>query len=338
MTNFIDLRQSLGLTETEVQDVLDISRSRLKAYEEGSIRPSPAEIQALKGYAAAVPKVFEGPTSDQAVTSVEGSVIENESEQAGMQRLLPFERGRTEVRKKTRAPESKLVSRKPRLLDLFCCAGGAGVGYARAGFEVVGVDITPQPNNPHPFIQTDALKLDPKFIALFDAIHASPPCQSYSDLAKRNRNADEWPRLIEPVREMLKRSGLPYVIENVEGAPLQNPIVLCGTMFPKLRVLRHRLFEANFEIVPPPHKKHPKVHTFDKRKSHFGKTDEWKDFVQVTGGGNCSLAAARHAMGIDWMTKGEINEAIPPAYTEFIGRQLLQHLAMTEISAARRTG
>jgi len=216
---------------------------------------------------------------------------------------------------------------KPRLLDLFCCAGGAGIGYAKAGFEVVGVDIKPQPNYPLPFVQTDALDLDSNFIASFDAVHASPPCQSYSDLAKRNANADAWPRLIEPVREMLTRSGLPYVIENVDGAPLIDPVVLCGTMFPELRVLRHRLFEANFAIVPPPHKKHPKVHTFDKRKSHFGKTSEWKDFVQVTGGGNCTLAAAREAMGIDWMTKGEINESIPPAYTEFIGSELMRYLA-----------
>src|ERR1700744_1225236 len=93
--------------------------------------------------------------------------------------------------------------RKLRLLDLFCCAGGAGVGYREAGFDVVGVDIKPQPNYPLPFVQCDALKLDPKFIALFDAVHASPPCQSYSDLAKRNGNADAWPRLIEPVREIL---------------------------------------------------------------------------------------------------------------------------------------
>jgi DNA (cytosine-5)-methyltransferase 1 len=219
---------------------------------------------------------------------------------------------------------------KPRLLDLFCCAGGAGIGYSRAGFDVVGVDIDPQPSYPLPFIQADALTMDPRFIAFFDAIHASPPCQSYSDLAKRNKNADQWPRLIEPVRQVLIRSGLPYIIENVDGAPLIDAVVLCGTMFQNLRVLRHRLFEANFEIAPPPHKKHPKVHTFDKRKSHFGKTDEWKDFVQVTGGGNCTLAAARQAMGIDWMNKGEINESIPPAYTEFIGRELLRHFASGE--------
>lgn len=226
-------------------------------------------------------------------------------------------------------------ARKPRLLDLFCCAGGAGVGYAQAGFSVVGVDITPQPNYPLPFVQADALTLEPDFIAMFDAIHASPPCQAYSDLAKRNRNGHEWPQLIEPVREMLIRSGLPYVIENVDGAPLLEPVVLCGTMFPALRVLRHRLFEANFEITPPPHKRHPKVHTFDRRKSHFGKTDEWTDFVQVTGGGNCTLAAARDAMGIDWMTKGEINESIPPAYTKLVGKQLLRHLATVADKAPR---
>ena len=216
---------------------------------------------------------------------------------------------------------------RPKLLDLFCCAGGASVGYSRAGFDVIGIDIKPQPNYPFPFIQTDALKLDPKFIALFDAIHASPPCQSYSDLAKRNGNGHEWPRLVEPVREMLIKSGLPYVIENVDGAPLLNAVVLCGTMFPGLRVLRHRLFEANFPIVAPKHGPHPKVHTFDKRKSHFGKTDDMKDFVQVTGGGNCSIAAARDAMGIDWMTKNELNESIPPAYTELVGRQLLKYIA-----------
>jgi len=224
---------------------------------------------------------------------------------------------------------------KPRLLDLFCCAGGAGVGYQRAGFEVVGVDIVHRRSYPFAFIQEDAMKLDPDFIASFDAIHASPPCQSYSDLAKRNGNGDEWPRLIEPVREMLIRAGRPYVIENVEGAPLLNPVTLCGTMFPGLRVLRHRLFEANFKIALPPHKKHPKVHTFDKRKSHFGKTNEWTDFVQVTGGGNCSLAAARDAMGIDWMTKGEINEAIPPVYTELIGRQLMAHIQMADAEAEK---
>jgi DNA (cytosine-5)-methyltransferase 1 len=232
----------------------------------------------------------------------------------------------------------KASKRKLRLLDLFCCAGGAGCGYVRAGFEVVGVDLKPQPHYPYPFIQADALTLEPKFVQSFDAVHASPPCQAYSDLAKRNGNAHEWPRLIEPVREMLIGTGLPYVIENVDGAPLIDAVVLCGTMFPELRVLRHRLFEANFQILPPPHKKHPKVHTFDRRKSHYGKTNEWKDFVQVTGGGNCTIAAARDAMGISWMSKGEINESIPPAYTEFIGQELLRYMSFVqELPNARKS-
>lgn len=222
---------------------------------------------------------------------------------------------------------------KPRLLDLFCCAGGAGVGYAEAGFEVVGVDINAQPNYPLPFLQHDVLKLDLKFIRLFDAVHASPPCQSYSDLAKRNRNADAWPRLIEPVRDILFRSGLPYIIENVEGAPLISPVMLCGTMFKGLRVIRHRLFEANFPILTPKHGPHPKVHTFDKRKSHYGKTNDMRDFVQVTGGGNCTVVAARDAMGINWMTKNELNEAIPPAYTRFIGKQLLAYMTALQKSS-----
>ncbi len=225
---------------------------------------------------------------------------------------------------------------KYRVLDLFCCAGGAAMGYAQAGFEVVGVDIAAQPNYPFTFIQADALKFESDFLRTFDALHASPPCQSYSDLAKRNGNGHKWPRLIEPVREMFIRSGLPYVIENVEGAPLINPIMLCGTMFPELRVLRHRLFEANFLMAVPPHGRHPRVHTFDKRKSHYGKTDEWRDFVQVTGGGNCSVAAARVAMRIDWMNKGELNEAIPPAYTRFIGEQLLRHLEDLSYDSAHR--
>ena len=164
------------------------------------------------------------------------------------------------------------------------------------------------------------MAMEPEFLAKFDVIHASPPCQAYSDLAARNGNAADWPQLIEPVRAMLAATGLPYIIENVEGSPLRDYIVLCGTMFPGLRVLRHRLFETNFIIPTPPHGRHPLVHTHDKRKRHYGKTDEWEDFVQVTGGGNCTIAAAHEAMGIDWMTKREINEAIPPAYAEYVGR------------------
>ena len=200
------------------------------------------------------------------------------------------------------------------------------MGYYRAGFEVVGVDIDPQPRYPFEFVQDDALALDESFLLSFDAIHASPPCQSYSDLAKRNGNAHEWPRLIEPVREMLENTGLPYIIENVEGAPLVNPMTLCGTMFSSLRVIRHRLFETNISLQVPDHGKHPLVFTHDKRKAHYGKLDQDISFVQVTGGGNCTVANAKAAMGIDWMIKNELNESIPPAYTEYLGKQLLNHV------------
>lgn len=213
---------------------------------------------------------------------------------------------------------------RPRLLDLFCCAGGASAGYAAAGFDVYGVDLVPQPHYPFSMQVADALTLSPAFLSEFDAIHASPPCQSYSDLAHRTGNGHTWPRLIEPVREMLAATGKPYVIENVEGAPLQSPVILCGTMFPGLRVLRHRLFEANFPIPTPRHPRHPLCHTLDKRKAHYGQTDEWVDFVSVNGGGNSSIAAARDAMGIPWMTKKEINEAIPPVYALYVGNALME--------------
>lgn len=224
----------------------------------------------------------------------------------------------------SRLPRFKTECHKPVLVDLFCCAGGAAEGYKRAGFFVVGIDIKPQPRYAgDEFIQMDAL--DFRSWDFVDAVHASPPCQGYSDM--RHRTGREYPMLIEPVREMLeKRPWLPYVIENVEGAPLRNPTMLCGTMFPGLRVIRHRLFESNLPLLAPPHGKHPLVFTHDKRKAHYGKLDQDTSFVQVTGGGNCSIKNARDAMGIDWMTKAELNEAIPPAYTHWIGRQLVAHV------------
>jgi DNA (cytosine-5)-methyltransferase 1 len=205
------------------------------------------------------------------------------------------------------------------------------MGYHRAGFEVVGVDFMPQPRYPFEFYRAEALRFLAKggrsdHLHVFDAVHASPPCQRWSDLAKRNRNADKWPDLIAPTRELLEATGLPYVIENVEGAPLHDPITLCGASFPELRVIRHRLFESNIPLVAPEHKPHPLVFTHDKRKAHYGKLDQDTAYVQVTGGGNCTVANKRDAMGIDWMTGAELNEAIPPAMTEWIGTQLLSHL------------
>ncbi len=205
----------------------------------------------------------------------------------------------------------------PKLLDLFCGAGGASVGYHRAGFEVTGVDIAPQPHYPFTLIQADALTFP---LDGYDVIHASPPCQHYSDLAARNGNRAAHPDLVALVRERI--GHLPYVIENVPEAPLINPVILCGTMFEGLRVLRHRGFESNMPLHTPTHGTHPLVYTRDKRKAHYGRLDEMSAYVQVTGGGNCTVKAASSAMSIDWMTKAELNEAIPPAYTEFIGRQL----------------
>jgi DNA (cytosine-5)-methyltransferase 1 len=211
---------------------------------------------------------------------------------------------------------------RPRLLDLFCGAGGAAMGYHRAGFDVYGVDIMPQPRYPFWFQRADALTFP---LDGFDFIHASPPCQAYSDLAHRTKRI--YPALIEPIRAHLLDSGLPFVIENVDGAPLNSPTVLCGQMF-GLRLIRHRLFETSLFVWQPEDPPHPLVYTTDKRKHHYGQLDEMTAPVSVNGGGNCSVEAARDAMGIDWMTKAELNEAIPPAYTEYVGRQLLVNLRL----------
>jgi DNA (cytosine-5)-methyltransferase 1 len=216
----------------------------------------------------------------------------------------------------------------PWLLDLFCCAGGAGVGYYRAGFNVVGVDIAAQPRYPFTFVQADALAvLQARTINRFAAIHASPPCQAHSDLQKQSKI--KYKDFIERTRDLLVSLGKPYIIENVEGAPLKNPVKLCGASddFPELRVIRHRLFESNVDLVGSTcPTKHPLVFTYDKRKPHYGKLDQDTSYVQVTGGGNCSVRNKRDAMGTDWMTGQECNEAIPPAYTEFLGAQLLNHI------------
>lgn len=212
----------------------------------------------------------------------------------------------------------------PWLLDLFCGAGGASVGYWLAGFNVCGVDIEPMPRYPFTFVRADAIEYLRRYgFGGFAAVHASPPCQAHSDLQKQSKI--EYPDFIGPTREAFKAASIPWVIENVEGAPLRDPVMLCGAspLFPELRVIRHRMFEASFPLVGAPcPKKHPLVFTFDKRKPHFGKLDQDVSYVQVTGGGNCKVKNAREAMGIDWMTKKEINEAIPPAYTEHIALQI----------------
>ncbi len=211
---------------------------------------------------------------------------------------------------------------KPKLLDLFCGAGGAGMGYARAGFEVVGVDIAPQPRYPFEFHQADALDFLREHAAEFDAIHASPPCQGYSVCRFLPQNAGKsYALLIDAIRAELKIFGKPYVIENVSGAPLETPVILEGRMF-GLKVLRKRLFECSpFLLAPPIPPLKKEKHTADISEFERGQYG----FVGVYGQ-RFSVPVARAAMEIDWMTRAELAQAIPPAYTEFIGTQLMRIL------------
>jgi DNA (cytosine-5)-methyltransferase 1 len=236
-----------------------------------------------------------------------------------------------------------------RILDLFCGAGGAAMGYHRAGFEVVGVDHKPQPRYPFEFVQADALgylyALTWLELLQFAAIHASPPCQAFSSarsLWDSRLGDDRHPDLIGPTREALTATGLPFVIENVERAPLLDPVTICGLSL-GLGVRRHRIFETSFPVmVPPCHSKHA------------------GDWISVFGGGALSRTpkdgqkrvdgkhngkgaydgrthikheAAKVAMGIDWMGRDEMSDAIPPAYTELIGAQLMAQLGAARVSA-----
>jgi DNA (cytosine-5)-methyltransferase 1 len=210
---------------------------------------------------------------------------------------------------------------KPRVLDLFCGAGGAAIGYHRAGFSVVGVDIEPQPNYPFCFLEGDALSVE---FSSFDLIHASPPCQRWSTATP---NKKIHPDFLRPIQERLKNQEIPYIIENVVGAPLLNPILLCGLLFPELRVLRHRLFECSFDIPQPKLdcENHPILYSNDKKSKYFGQLNEWTDYLGVYGGNHASINACRDAMGLYHTTRKELSEAIPPPYTQFIGEYFLKH-------------
>lgn len=219
-----------------------------------------------------------------------------------------------------------------RLLDLFCGAGGCSVGYHRAGFEVVGVDIEPQPHYPFKFYQADALTFP---LTGFDVIHASPVCKAYTycNLSPKER----YPRLIRDVREYLKASGKPFIIENVMGAKcdLRATLKLCATMF-GLPMERERIFEignTDLFILPPGPCNHKIAHisvvghsVWDSRIPGTPRKDGRKrpDSVPVEVG--------HKAMGIDWMNKEELAQAIPPIYTEWIGSQLLPYLSQEEIA------
>lgn len=184
------------------------------------------------------------------------------------------------------------------------------MGYHRAGFRVIGVDIAPQPKYPFEFIQADALEFD---LSGFDYIHASPPCQAYSKMSKC-RPDRSYPDLVPQVRERLVESGATWVIENVPAAPLVDPIMLCGHMF-GLQLYRHRLFESNADIPQPVHRPHTLP---------AAKAGRWQEGTIMSVVGHCApMWKAREAMGIDWMRRHELVEAIPPAYSHYIGNVLL---------------
>lgn len=212
---------------------------------------------------------------------------------------------------------------KPVLLDLFCGAGGAAMGYHRAGFEVVGIDINPQPHYPFEFVQADAMNL-PVDISAFDVIHASPPCQGYTPMS--NRWGSKAQQLVEEVRTLLRRSGALYVIENVPGAPLSHPVRICGSAL-GLGTFRHRLFESNLLLLGTQcqHKGRSSLPIYGKMDGRRLWTRKDKSILRACK----SLAQARHAMGIDWMEWDEIREAIPPEYTFFLGQQIIRAMPLT---------
>jgi len=222
---------------------------------------------------------------------------------------------------------------RPLALDLFCKAGGAAMGLHRAGFDVVGVDIEHQPRYPFRFVQADAMDVLqyglPDFddgsegfdINDFGIIWASPPCQKFCRLNTRE-DLSHYPDLIEPVRDFLQEFRGPFIIENVPEAPIRKDLMLCGCMF-GLRSYRHRHFECSFPIAQPAHPKH----TMRVNRRGENRREHWArgGFMTITG--DVGTYCGPEAMGIDWMSGAELSEAIPPAYSEYIGRVALDHIA-----------
>jgi len=208
-----------------------------------------------------------------------------------------------------------------KILDLFCGAGGASHGYALAGFEVTGIDLKHGRRYPYTYIRRDVMSLTVKDLAPYDLIHASPPCQTFS-ITKHLRNAQgkgtDKLDLLQPVRDLRIKSGKPYVIENVKGAPLHNAVQVCDSAF-GLKVRRHRLFESNIAL------KGTDCHHKQQGKP-VGIYGSMRD--EIPGGGHTAktIDQANEAMGIDWMIWGELVEAIPPAYTQYIGIELMRQL------------
>lgn len=200
-----------------------------------------------------------------------------------------------------------------KLLDLYCGAGGSAWGYHQAGFDdITGVDIRNQPRYPFKFVRAHALTFLARYGQEYDLVHASPPCQAFS-VTKSLTNHDH-PDLVSATREELTRQGRLYVLENVPGAPLVNPIMLCGRMF-GLNLYRHRLFESNLILPQPEHPAHGLVLT------KLGRAPKPGEVMSVVGN-FIGAGYGRLIMGIDWMTAKELSQAIPPAYTKFIGSTL----------------
>ena len=208
-----------------------------------------------------------------------------------------------------------------RLLDLYCCGGGASYGYSLAGFDVTGVDIVDQPNHRGKFVRGDAIEFLLRNHQHFDIVHASPPCQAYSTASKQFRlKGKEYVDLIAPTRAALLEVGLPYIIENVPGSPLFNPIELCGSMF-GLRTYRHRLFESNMPLEAPPHPKHVAPN------AKMGRNPKDGEFIQYVGHFP-GVKMVQEMTGLHWLGQKELAQSIPPQYTHYLGKQATAHLSV----------
>lgn len=224
---------------------------------------------------------------------------------------------------------------RPLLLDLFCGDGGAAKGYHDAGFDVVGVDIAPHPLYPFDFVQMDAFEyMANTDLSRFAAFHGSPPCQAFCVL--RHLTKGVYPELVSETREAFELTGKPYVIENVIGAPLRNTVTLCGTMF-RLKtecgaeLRRHRKFETNWTVWSVPYCRHGQsrrkgLTTVANRVISITGNTPQRQIVRNVTRETFTVNAARIAMGIDWMTMKGLSQAIPPAYTKFIGDQLMREV------------
>lgn len=240
---------------------------------------------------------------------------------------------------------------RPKILDLYCSAGGAAMGYHRAGFDVYGADIEPQPHFPFAFHQGDAIvilanllrgrsiqfrhvdgTIEALSLADFDAIHASPPCQAYSITKHTHKNSH--PELVPPTRWLLRKTALPFIIENVPGAPLRDPLILCGSMFhlratdvdgSELALRRHRLFESNLWLMPPGGCYHDGTPIGG---VYGGGSSSRRRATERRGGYVPVAAVSRVLLGIDWMNRDELAQSIPPAYTEWIGHQIIDQIAL----------